>query len=72
MELAVAYTDALTANHPFFDGNKRVAFPALLVFLRLHGLALTAGTEEAAAVMLSLASGATPETAVQEWVRSRV
>ncbi len=29
--------DYLTVNHPFIDGNKRVAFAAADVFLRVNG-----------------------------------
>ena len=34
-DLAAAYAAGLTRNHPFNDGNKRVAFMALPRFLRL-------------------------------------
>ena len=37
-EIAAAYLFYLCRNHPFVDGNKRVAFGACLVFLRLNGL----------------------------------
>ncbi|HWY32376.1 MAG TPA: type II toxin-antitoxin system death-on-curing family toxin [Candidatus Acidoferrum sp.] len=35
-EVAVAYLFYLCKNHPFVDGNKRVALGACLVFLRLN------------------------------------
>ncbi|HVZ65391.1 MAG TPA: type II toxin-antitoxin system death-on-curing family toxin [Lacunisphaera sp.] len=37
-EIAAAYLFYLCRNHPFVDGNKRVALGACLVFLRLNGL----------------------------------
>jgi death-on-curing protein len=37
-EVAAAYLFYLCRNHPFVDGNKRVALGACLVFLRLNGL----------------------------------
>jgi len=37
-EVASAYLFYLCKNHPFVDGNKRVALGACLVFLRLNGL----------------------------------
>ena len=37
-EVAGAYLFYLCRNHPFVDGNKRVALGACLVFLRLNGL----------------------------------
>jgi hypothetical protein len=41
----------------FFDGNKRVRFQAVLVFLRLHDLILKAPASEATQMMLALAAG---------------
>jgi death-on-curing protein len=72
VDLAVAYAAALSANHPFIDGNKRAAFHALLVFLRLHGLALKATAAEATEKMLALAAGRASEAELSAWVRSRV
>lgn len=37
-EVAAAYMFYLCRNHPFIDGNKRVALGACLVFLRLNGI----------------------------------
>ena len=37
-EVAAAYLFFLCRNHPFVDGNKRAAFGACLLFLRLNGL----------------------------------
>lgn len=39
-EMAAAMFESLLINHPFVDGNKRVAFFATDVFLRLNGWAL--------------------------------
>jgi death-on-curing protein len=37
VEIAAAYLFFLCRNHPFIDGNKRVALASCLVFLRLNG-----------------------------------
>ena len=37
-EIAAAYLFYLCRNHPFVDGNKRVALGSCLLFLRLNGL----------------------------------
>lgn len=37
VEMAAALFESLLMNHPFVDGNKRVAFFAVDVFLRLNG-----------------------------------
>ncbi len=36
-EMAAAYAFHITKNHPFVDGNKRVALNAAIVFLGLNG-----------------------------------
>ena len=46
-ELAAAYGVGLGKNHPFIDGNKRVAFLAVGVFLALNGQRLVATQAEA-------------------------
>ena len=38
IEEACALCESLLMNHPFIDGNKRTAFAALDVFLRLNGI----------------------------------
>jgi death on curing protein len=38
VEVAAAYLFYLCKNHPFIDGNKRTAFGACIVFLRLNGI----------------------------------
>lgn len=37
-EIAAAYLFFLCRNHPFIDGNKRVALASCQVFLRLNGV----------------------------------
>ncbi len=37
---AAALFESLAINHPFVDGNKRVAFAAMDVFLRVNGYRL--------------------------------
>ena len=42
---AVALLESLLINHPFIDGNKRVAFAACDVFLRINGFHLAASSD---------------------------
>ena len=44
---AAALLESLTINHPFIDGNKRVAFAAADVFLRMNGFEVTARPDDA-------------------------
>ena len=41
-EEAIALLESLLINHPFVDGNKRAAFAACDVFLRINGLHIAA------------------------------
>lgn len=53
-ELAAALFESLLMNHPFVDGNKRVAFFATDVFLRLNGWKLVVEPEPAHAFIIGL------------------
>jgi death-on-curing protein len=68
-ELAAVYALAIVKNHPFIDGNKRTAFVALEVFLRLNGSRFTAGDAEAVVMTLAMAAGELPDDEFTAWVR---
>jgi death on curing protein len=70
-DLAASYGFGLARNHPFIDGNKRVAFQAMYVFLGLNGLRIEAEEPEVVRVVLALAAGELPESDLAEWLRQR-
>lgn len=70
-DLAAAYGVGLAKNHPFIDGNKRVAFLAVGIFLALNGQRLVASQAEATLTMLGVASGEIAEAAFAAWIRTR-
>ena len=47
LEEAAAMLESLAVNHPFIDGNKRVAFEATDTFLRLNGRFINCDNAEA-------------------------
>jgi death-on-curing protein len=67
--LAAAYGFGLARNHPFHDGNKRIAFLAVGLFLAINGYRLVADQMDAIQTMLSLAAGKLTEKAFAHWVR---
>ena len=69
--LAAALGYGLARNHPFNDGNKRVAFVVMAVFLGLNGLELDAPEAEVVTMMLRLADGTLAEDELTAWVRTR-
>lgn len=44
---AAALFESLAINHPFVDGNKRIAFAAMDVFLRMNGYKLNTNSQDA-------------------------
>ena len=68
-DLAAAYAFGLARNHPYFDGNKRIGFVAMAVFMGLNGARVDATQEEVVAVMLELAGGTLSEASLAAWVR---
>ena len=68
-DLAARYAHAITRNHPFVDGNKRVAFAAAGIFLELNGLRLTASEADAVLAMLALSRGDLDVAGFADWLR---
>lgn len=56
IEVAAAYLFYLCRNHPFNDGNKRVAMAASIVFLRLNGVESAPDSDAWEALLLDVAS----------------
>jgi death-on-curing protein len=67
---AASYLVAVAGNHPFADGNKRAAFLACGLFLRLNGRRLVAEQAEAARAVLAVAAGERDVAQVAEWIRA--
>ena len=70
--LAAAYGFGLARNHAFTDGNKRVAFQAMYLFLGLNGFRIDAPEGEVVTTILALASGNLDETALATWLRQGI
>jgi death-on-curing protein len=68
-DLAASYGVGLAKNHPFVDGNKRVAFLAVGLFLSLNGMRLAATQADATLAMLAVAAGTLDEPAFAQWLR---
>ncbi|MGK9167377.1 type II toxin-antitoxin system death-on-curing family toxin [Inquilinus limosus] len=70
--LAAAYGFGLIRNHPFVDGNKRVAFVVTETFLALAGQEIAADDAECLAIWLSLTAGEVSEAELAAWLRPRL
>jgi death-on-curing protein len=71
-ELAASYAFGIARNHPFVDGNKRVALLVCEAFLVKNGFALAATNSELVPVFLDLAAGNLREEELAEWLRERI
>ena len=70
-EMAAALFESLLMNHPFIDGNKRVAFFATDVFLRLNGWKLKVEADAAHAFIVGLLeAGECDFERVLPWIRN--
>ena len=65
---AAALGFSLALNHPFVDGNKRVAHAAMEVFLILNGVEITADVDVQERLMLDLAAGKVSREMLEEWL----
>jgi death on curing protein len=70
--LAASYGFGLSTNHPFLDGNKRIGFVAMNMFLLMNGWEIEAPEPEVIGVMLQVADGTLHEAGLVAWVRSVV
>jgi death-on-curing protein len=68
-EMAAAYGYHLCQNHPFVDGNKRIAFVVMDTFLRINGWEVVAEERAIYTLMLALASGQIDKPHLAQWLR---
>lgn len=67
-ELAAAYAFGLAKNHAFADGNKRIAFMSMMVFLRKNGVRFAPDQAQATKIILALAAGEVSEQSLARWI----
>lgn len=71
-EMAAAYAFGIARNHPFVDGNKRTAWVAARLFLRLNDVQIAFDKAEATIMMQQLAAGDLTQDDVANWFRERL
>ncbi len=67
---AAAYGYHLCADHPFVDGNKRVALMAMCLFLEKNGYEFNASERDVFETMMAMAAGNLKKPAIAEWLRT--
>jgi len=71
-EKAAALLESLCQNHPFVDGNKRVAYAAAGLFLQQNEWTLDAEADDAVAFMIEVASGRHRKDEIRIWIENHV
>ena len=70
--LAASYAFGIARNHPFVDGNKRVALMVCEAFLLKNGFRLDATNSELVPIFLDLAAGDVSEDELADWLREHI
>lgn len=73
IESAAALLESLAMNHPFIDGNKRVAFAATDTFLRINGYTINSDSKSLhKALMKFFDTGQFKMGTLEPWLRDLV
>jgi death-on-curing protein len=59
-------------NHPFFDGNKRTGYAAMMMFLSRNDYTIIAPIDERESIFVSLAAGEMAREQFLAWIRDRI
>ena len=70
--LAATYAYSLARNHPYIDGNRRVAFVVMASFLGINEFNVVTDEADVVATMTALAAGELGDAPLAEWVRGRI
>ena len=68
-EMAAAYLFHICKNHPFVDGNKRVAATAAWVFLRMNGFETNPPEQEFESLVFGVAKGECDKKSIADFFR---
>lgn len=70
LEEAAALWESMAMNHGFVDGNKRVAFACVDLFLQLNDVDIVAGNDEIETfIYRNLEAGSFKKDALEQWLR---
>ncbi|MFK0383297.1 type II toxin-antitoxin system death-on-curing family toxin [Agrobacterium sp. NPDC090273] len=69
VKLGAGYLYGLARNHPFSDGNKRIAFLAAYTFLFINGYEIVAEQADIVAFVLDIAAGKIDEEGATRFLR---
>ncbi|MEP6507727.1 MAG: type II toxin-antitoxin system death-on-curing family toxin [Gemmatimonadales bacterium] len=71
-ELGAAYGYGIATSHPYRDGNKRIAFLAMMIFLGRNGCDFSATEADVVMTMLGVADGHVSEAELANRLRQHI
>jgi len=71
-EKAAALIESIISNHPFVDGNKRIGYVLMRLYLLENGLDLNASIDEKYKFVISIASGEFQFDEILEWINNHI
>ena len=72
IKMAAAYGYHLCNNHPFMDGNKRIALVTMDIFLQRNGYEIVASEKKTYKIMMQLSSGKLPKQDLTAWLKDNI
>jgi death-on-curing protein len=72
IEKSSALFESLIKNHPFLDGNKRIAYVLMRLVLLQYDLDIKASEEEKYQFVIKAASGQLEYDAIKQWIDDRI
>lgn len=72
IDKAGALVYSLVQNHPFWDGNKRIASAALRLFIQRNGAELAATERDLKQFTIEIARGTLRDDAITSWIANRI
>ena len=72
IEKAAALVESILNNHPFVDGNKRIGYVMMRLFLLNNGYDIEATQEEKYNLVINIASGVTRFEQIVEWLERHI
>jgi death on curing protein len=67
---AAALIESILTNHPFIDGNKRVGYTVLRLFLIQHGIDIPASADDKYEFIINITSGTLKYDEILNWLKS--
>jgi len=68
-EKAAVLGSRIVRNHPLQDGNKRLSWSMIVIFMNLNGYELLADEDDAVGTVLKLAAGELTEAQFSVWIK---